>query len=320
MEHLILPNVNKILPRYFIKSGVANNYLAWVYTAIKNFDKDKIWDTNIINYEDIITNEDNIVTETLDKNKSNLFYSLINLDYKKSYSNYTYDIHKNLDWQYENKFATSLTSTLSVSEIKRIYQNKFFNYLKQYDENSFVFPKFYELSKESLTSMEIGSIYHKILENIDFNINNENELNKFLQTLLNKNILTQKEIDNINKNIILSFLNSEIVTRIKNCKNIKREAIFTLGVKANEIYKDGDFINVEDTILVSGIIDLYFEEDDGLVLLDYKTDKTKDKNEYLKRYKPQLQIYKKALQQSKGKIVKQCVIYSVLHNMIIEVY
>lgn len=320
MENLILPSVNKILPRYFIKNGIANNYLSWVYTAIKNFDKNKIWDTNIINYEDIIINSNTNISENVDKNKSTLFYNLISLDNKKSYSNYTYDINKNLNWQYENTFATNLTSTLSVSEIKRIYQNKFLNYLKQYDENSFVFPKFYELSKENLTSMEIGSIYHKILENIDFNINNENKLNNFFESLITQNILTKKEIDSINQNIILSFLNSEIVTRIKNSKNIKREAIFTLGVKASEIYKDGDFKNIKDTILVSGIIDLYFEEDDGIVLVDYKTDKTKDKNQYLKRYTPQLEIYKKALEQSTGKNVKQCIIYSVLHNITIDVY
>nr|WP_317357045.1 helicase-exonuclease AddAB subunit AddA [uncultured Tyzzerella sp.] len=320
MENLILPSVKKILPRYFIKAGISNNYLSWVYTAIKNFDKNNIWNVNIVTYEDILDSKiHSNIEDKLSTNKSKLFYNLLDLQIDKDYSNNKEKIYNSLNWQYENIIAQGLSSTLSVSEIKRIYQTKFLDYLKPYDDTSFTLPKFYTLSKEQLAPMEIGSIYHKILENIDFNIKNEEGLNILLNSLINKNILTEKEIAFIDKNIILSFLNTKLVKRINKSTFIKRESAFTLGIKANEIYTDEDLKNIDSNILVSGIIDLYFEEDEQLVLVDYKTDKTKSKIALLNRYKSQLEIYKRALEQASGKKVKECIIYSILHNISIKV-
>ena len=320
MENLIIPDVNYILPRYFIKAGISNNYLAWVYTAIKNFDKNNIWDINFETYESVIQN--NINSSIMDKpsfNKIELFYKLLNLDKNDKYTEDREKIYNNLDWKYPNLIEQSLSSTLSVSEIKRIYQTKFLNYLKPYDTTNFTLPKFYTLSKDILTPMEIGSIYHKILENIDFSIKENDQLNKFLNNLIIKNIITEKEIEFLDKNIILNFLQTELVNRINKSNLVKRETAFTLGVKAEDIYTDTELEHNDNIILVSGIIDLYFEENDYLVLVDYKTDKTKNKNELLNRYKTQLEIYKKALEQSSGKIVKECIIYSILHNITISI-
>ena len=151
MENLIIPDVNYILPRYFIKAGISNNYLAWVYTAIKNFDKNNIWDINFETYENIIQN--NTPSSIMDKpsfNKIELFYNLLNLDKNNKYTKDREKIYNNLDWEYPNLIEQGLSSTLSVSEIKRIYQTKFLNYLKPYDTTNFTLPKFYTLSKDIL--------------------------------------------------------------------------------------------------------------------------------------------------------------------------
>ena len=65
-----------------------------------------------------------------------------------------------------------------------------------------------------------------------------------------------------------------------------------------------------ETVLVQGIIDAYFEEPDGLVVLDYKTDKIRRKEELAERYQEQLRYYAKALEQMTGKKVKEKIIYS----------
>ena len=57
-------------------------------------------------------------------------------------------------------------------------------------------------------------------------------------------------------------------------------------------------------------MDAYFEEADGIVLIDYKTDHVRCAEELVKRYKKQLQIYGEALEQMTGKMVKERVIYS----------
>lgn len=66
-------------------------------------------------------------------------------------------------------------------------------------------------------------------------------------------------------------------------------------------------------VVVQGIIDLYFEEEDGLVLVDYKTDRISQEGTrtFFERYQTQLDYYRKALEQMTGKNVKECYIYSV---------
>ena len=70
--------------------------------------------------------------------------------------------------------------------------------------------------------------------------------------------------------------------------------------------------NSEELVLVQGVIDLYMEEEDGLVLLDYKTDYVKrgEEKKLLARYERQLRWYERALEQMTGKKVKEVVLYS----------
>ena len=88
---------------------------------------------------------------------------------------------------------------------------------------------------------------------------------------------------------------------------MERTAICTWDTK-QELYKDepeGDFA------LVQGIIDVYFEEEDGLVVLDYKTDKVYKIEELVEKYHAQLDYYGRALEQITGKKVKEKVLYSL---------
>ena len=69
---------------------------------------------------------------------------------------------------------------------------------------------------------------------------------------------------------------------------------------------------ITDRILIQGIIDVYFEEEDGLILLDYKTDYVRPGEEYIlaERYHLQLFYYRKALEMATGKPVKEAWLYS----------
>lgn len=81
-----------------------------------------------------------------------------------------------------------------------------------------------------------------------------------------------------------------------------------------EIYPKIDAAHVGtagETILVQGIIDVYFEENDELVLLDYKTDKVYHGEQLVEKYHAQLEYYAKALEQITGKHVKEKIIYSI---------
>ena len=82
-----------------------------------------------------------------------------------------------------------------------------------------------------------------------------------------------------------------------------------IAMPANQMKKEYE---TEEEILVQGIIDAYFEEEDGLVLVDYKTDKVQkgQEKELIEKYKVQMQYYKKALEMITDRKVKEVYIYS----------
>ena len=81
-------------------------------------------------------------------------------------------------------------------------------------------------------------------------------------------------------------------------------------MSAKEIYEEAD----QEKILVQGIIDLYYiNKDDKLILVDYKTDyiKSGDEKELELKYKVQLELYKKALEEALGRKVDKAIIYAL---------
>ena len=70
-------------------------------------------------------------------------------------------------------------------------------------------------------------------------------------------------------------------------------------------------LSVDDAnIIVQGAVDLCFREEDGIVVLDFKTDRVDNLNELVNSYGEQLNIYSAAAEKIFGKAVKERIIYS----------
>lgn len=152
-------------------------------------------------------------------------------------------------------------------------------------------------SEQPLSSMEKGTAMHKVLERIDLRVEHSLETVKIvIENLRKSNILSEKEGEHISAQKILSFLNNEMGIRLRQSINIHKERPFVL---------------MDDEQLVQGVIDLYFEEEDGFVLIDYKTDHVGKKtlSELSDRYGIQLQYYKKAIETLSNKSVKEMHLY-----------
>ena len=65
-----------------------------------------------------------------------------------------------------------------------------------------------------------------------------------------------------------------------------------------------------EKVILQGIIDAFIMEEDGIILVDYKTDRVKDGKELRNRYQKQIDLYSEALEQILGKKVKRRVLYS----------
>jgi len=166
-------------------------------------------------------------------------------------------------------------------------------------------PKFVA-SEKVFTSAEKGTMTHKVLEQIDFDCK---DIKALAQELEKRGILQEGAKDVLHYDWIEKYLSSDIVNRAKKSKEVQREVPFVVKRKANKLY---EHINSDKDVLIQGIIDMCFLEDDKWVIIDYKTNKVTPKNTkemILDEYKTQLNIYKQALDDITGKKVSQVGLY-----------
>ena len=122
----------------------------------------------------------------------------------------------------------------------------------------------------------------------------------------------------INVRRVAHFLQTDLAGRIMQAHThdtLYREQPFVMGLPACETDPQ---IHSSQLVLVQGIIDLYFEEDGGLVLLDYKTDAVRESSQLLNRYQTQMDLYARALAAATGKPVREKLIYSFRLEQIIQ--
>ena len=165
------------------------------------------------------------------------------------------------------------------------------------------------IQDKKMSNAEIGTVVHSVMQHVpQQGFANLDEANAFLQQLVDRAILRQKEADVINMEDVLQFFASPIGTRFKQATEMLREVPFTLS-RAD---KDGD------AQIVQGVIDCLFRDADGRwVLLDYKTDlirppfniEPKLTEEMTNRYGLQLKIYAEAIDVIKHIQVDEKVLY-----------
>lgn len=141
-------------------------------------------------------------------------------------------------------------------------------------------------------------------------------IKELITNLVQKEMITPKEAENINPMSILKFTQSKIWQDMKQAKEIQKEKPFYITIPAKEVYQE----EVSEDILVQGIIDLYYiNQKDELVLVDYKTDFVETEIELINRYQKQLNLYKKALEEALQRKVNHVYIYSTFLGKELEV-
>ena len=291
----------KILESY--KSYLDWIELVYLKNKIKNSD---IFEFNIVSKAEIL----NASTEKEEERKD----VLKDIKSKKTSKENIEKIKNILEWEYKYRDSTEMPSELSVSKIKELSKDR----TEEKIGITLKKPNFL-IGKTDLTPAEKGTIMHLCLQKLNYKEEyNLEKLKNMVSNLVNKEIILPKEAESVNYNKILAFLKSNIWKEMQTAKVVEQEKAFYLNLKANEIYKN----NAEDEILVQGIIDLYYiTNNNELVLVDYKTDYVENNNEQRLKYKYniQLEIYKKALEESLNRKVDKVYIYSTWLNKEIEI-
>lgn len=338
----ILPKSDEILPKkmLFYDKYSAKTYFDWIIPAmkkaIKNGDKCKfITELDDSYYEDESVSNDNM--ENISENSENI--SENSEEYDKNVMD---SILNRMNYHYKFLNNNRFKNKYSVSELKGDAMDIIFDdvsddnnknsdkiqkeYVNKKDmKNEFLVPNF--MKSENKKEVKnygtmYGTIMHKALEKLDFSLSYSKEsLDESINNLIYNNIIDKDYADIIDREAIFSFLNNniskELFSPLKHNKVLKEQSfVFIEDVK--NIFSDKKFLDSEK-ILIQGVIDCMVVSDEGITIIDYKTDKLKKDEEFIEKYKKQLQLYAIAASKSYNVKIKKLYIYSLNLNKYIEV-
>ncbi len=226
---------------------------------------------------------------------------------QKTEQNYADILSWNLSYQYPNFAATSLPQKVSASQIAHAQSDDYF-------EKIIAKPRF--LSKEHSSAVERGSAHHQFLQYCDFALARtsvDGEINR----LENEGVLSAEQAALIDRDGIEKLVKNSLFDRVIASNRLYREERFT--VKIHPALISDDYPDTDDEIVMQGAVDLAFEEDGKIVIVDYKTDRVRDIQKLVTLYQKQLELYKEAMRQSLEQEVSECLICSVALNDIIKV-
>lgn len=208
----------------------------------------------------------------------------------------------------------------AITKQKSNLQEQEENKIEEVTQDIYPIPKFIN-QKEIVVGANLGTLYHTVLEHLDLpNIHTKEDIKTTIVNLVQMGKVTEENIKVIDIDKLYNFTKSSIAKRMCKAKlnnQLFVERQFVMGMKAKDIDiledSNGASNRSDELVLIQGVVDVYFEEDEQWVLVDYKTDYVNVNygEEILKiRYAVQLNYYQKALEQLTGRRVKEKIIYS----------
>lgn len=249
------------------------------------------------------------------------------------------ELKQSLEWKYAYEVDTKLPTKTSVTKLKqgkanqlpslnshknweegesnsklevvgRLENEEDANLEKMQTSNQLKYIQVKALGSEEatkLTPAQKGTLVHLCIQKLDETKEYElQDIQNFIQELVQKEIITEMEVNAIDVNLVYSYTKSELFQKLKKAKEIHKEQPFYINIPAKEIFKEAKEVNSEKNILVQGMIDLYYiDAQDQVHLVDFKTDYVpKGKEQQVaEKYQVQIDIYRKALEQALGKKV-----------------
>ena len=219
-------------------------------------------------------------------------------------------VERILSWQYGYSAAASKPAKLAVSEIKRRLE------LIEREQAESLFvppavparPRFLQ-AKSGLTAVEYGTMLHSVMQHISLTgPHTAAAISEQAGLLEDRQILLPGQAQQLKAADIAEFFASGLGKRLLVARQVWRELPFSLMLPAENFYPDLN--GCGELIFVQGVIDCLFAEADGLVLVDYKTDRAASLSELAAKYATQLSMYAVAVERILGRPVKEQYLYA----------
>lgn len=265
---------------------LASSYLDYICGALKQSEIDalianskhkRIVDDFCINFE--VVEPEDIVQISTKPEKSQHFSSF-------SQNQFSEIVNKKF-------FHSSLSKKNSVSQIMQ----------KEEHYNISNFSAYKTDNQQDEDFLAVGTLYHKVMENIDFlcNFDLQNQFEQMLKT----GVINETDFQIVDKQKIKTAV-VEISKLIEQQDILLKEQQFLCQMPASKLIKTDE----QSKILVQGVADLIIIKQNEIFLVDYKTSRLKNQADFVKRYATQLDIYSKAIEDFYQKPVTQKLIYS----------
>ena len=302
----------------------ATSYLAWILMAYSRslFEGTKTGEIALrfISKEDLEENEGKAMGEAISLEKK--LYEFLGNEREKTEAEKLMEEHFSYVYPYEK--STHRSPKYSVSLLKMKAMEEHGEQLSETgQEGRAVAPEWDEANAEEKQQAKekpdspliqkmkeegknigaaIGDSYHHALAFYDYS-KDISQLSDFL---------SPEEYGLLNQEKLQKFLDSplgQLFAKAYKENTLYREQHFMQEVEYEKLFPEDGGDNVEKVIL-QGIIDAFIMEEEGIILVDYKTDRVKDGEELRNRYQKQIDLYSEALEQILGKKVRRRVLYS----------
>lgn len=222
-------------------------------------------------------------------------------------------------FSYPHKELAGLYTKTSVSELKMaaLHEDEQTEVLFETQIEESVVPAFMQKEQKAKGAAR-GTAYHRLMELLDFKAfcgkpdqtNTKQILETQIEEILKTGAMTREALELVDRKKVTVFLQSELAGEMAEADKagrLYREQPFVMQISAARV---GKGFPQEETMLIQGIMDAYYEKEGGICLLDYKTDRVNKKEDLIQRYQTQLDYYKEALEKLTGKKVMGVYIYS----------
>lgn len=309
--------------------------------AFSTAEKDELFQVMLTFPENIIQDEKAVLADAAEQ-----YRALENWNLSTVYDeNMRQEIERQSAYCYPYEADTTLPVKVSVTELKRqsegrwqqieedgareLYDNTFIceadkatregepiDTEERGEDKRILQPAFLKENQEASQATR-GTLYHLVMEHFPYHLMEgkawkAEDFKAFLKKMVQDGYMSEDESRLLDVQKFASFAKSRIGRRMSAAQKkgfLRREQPFMLGLNADEVYQES---TSKEMIIVQGIIDAFFFEEDKIILVDYKTDfiRTGQEKELAERYQTQLSYYAEALERLTGLQVAEKVIYS----------
>lgn len=235
-------------------------------------------------------------------------------------------LDEQLSWQYAYPQAVRTAAKFSVSEVKRRYQELHSDELQDEaalsvpaaaviptapgeDDAFAALPPWLAGEEAAVSGAQRGTALHKALQYITLAADQTTAtLRREIDAFVRQGLLSREEAKLVYVPVLAAFCQSDIGRRMAESPELHREYPFTVLLAGGDPLPETE---TGEQILIQGVIDCLFREDDAWILVDYKSDRLETADAFRSRYAVQLALYKRAVEQITHRPVEETYIYSL---------